>query len=81
MLTKLIPSTESGLYSRMLIYRITGRSEYQPLTSADDTLCSLRYFERLGQRVLDMAVHLESSPTFVSFSDKQRIKTRSFLRT
>ena len=32
----------------------------------------MRYFERLGQRVLDMAVHLEKSPTFVVFSDKQR---------
>ena len=72
MLLKLIPSTESGLYSRLLIYRITGRADYQPLTSADDTMCSVRYFERLGQRVLDMAVHLEKSPTFVVFSDKQR---------
>ncbi|MBC8616409.1 DUF3987 domain-containing protein [Parabacteroides faecis] len=72
MLAKLIPSTESGLYSRMLIYRITGRSEYQSLTSADDTINSVRYFEKLGERVLDMAVHLESSPTFVCFSDKQR---------
>lgn len=72
MLLKLIPSTESGLYSRLLIYRITGRADYQPLTSVDDTMCSVRYFERLGQRVLDMAVHLEKSPTFVVFSDKQR---------
>lgn len=72
MLLKLIPSTESGLYSRLLIYRITGRADYQPLTSGDDTMCSVRYFERLGQRVLDMAVHLERSPTFVVFSDKQR---------
>ena len=72
MLLKLIPSTESGLYSRLLIYRITGRADYQPLTSVDDTMCSVCYFERLGQRVLDMAVHLEKSPTFVVFSDKQR---------
>ena len=72
MLLKLIPSTESGLYSRLLIYRITGRADYQPLTSVDDTMCSVRYFERLGQRVLDMAVYLEKSPTFVVFSDKQR---------
>ena len=72
MLLKLIPSTESGLYSRLLIYRITGRADYQPLTSVDGTMCSVRYFERLGQRVLDMAVHLEKSPTFVVFSDKQR---------
>ena len=72
MLLKLIPSTESGLYSRLLIYRITGRADYQPLTSVDDTMCSVRYFERLGQRVLDMAVHLEKSPTFVVFSDKLR---------
>ena len=72
MLLKLIPSTESGLYSRLLIYRITGRADYQPLASVDDTMCSVRYFERLGQRVLDMAVHLEKSPTFVVFSDKQR---------
>ena len=72
MLLKLIPSTESGLYSRLLIYRITGRADYQPLTSVDDTMCSVRYFERLGQRVLDMAVHLEKSPTSVVFSDKQR---------
>ena len=78
MLTKLIPSTESGLYSRLLIYRITGRADYQPLTSVDDTMCSLRYFERLGQQVLDMAVHLESSSTFVSFSDKQRKRLDRF---
>ena len=78
MLLKLIPSTESGLYSRLLIYRITGRADYQPLTSVDGTMCSVRYFERLGQRVLDMAVHLESSPTFVSFSDKQRKRLDRF---
>ena len=55
MLLKLIPSTESALYSRLLLSRITGRADYQPLTSVDDTMCSVRYFERLGQRVLYMA--------------------------
>ncbi|WP_455641092.1 DUF3987 domain-containing protein [Parabacteroides sp.] len=72
MLPRLIPSTESGLYSRMLIYRIAGRTEYHPLTSSDDTMNSLRYFDNLGQRVLDMAIYLEHAPTFVRFSDKQR---------
>lgn len=72
MLQKLIPSTESGLYSRLLIYRIAGRTDYQPLTSSDNTMSSVHYFNNLGLRVLDMAVHLEKSHTFVSFSDKQR---------
>ena len=72
MLQKLIPSTESGLYSRLLIYRIAGRTDYQPLTSSDDTMSCVHYFNNLGLRVLDMAVHLEKSHTFVSFSDKQR---------
>ena len=72
MLPQLIPSTESGLYSRILIYRIAGRTDYQPLTSGDDSIGSLRHFDNLAQRVLDMAIYLEKSPTFVSFSDKQR---------
>lgn len=72
MLPQLIPSTESGLFSRMMICRIAGRTEYHPLTSGDDSKNSLRYFDSLAQRVLDMAIYLEHAPTFVSFTDKQR---------
>lgn len=74
MLLQLIPSTESGLYSRLLIYRIAGGTKYHPLDSSDDSLNSVWYFDKLGQRVLDMAVCLNSSPTFVSFTDRQRKK-------
>lgn len=72
MLPRFIPSTESGLFSRMLIYRLTGYAEYQPLTSSDDTKSVLHYLRGLGQRVLDMAIHLEKHETFVRFSDAQR---------
>ncbi|WP_455639981.1 DUF3987 domain-containing protein, partial [Parabacteroides sp.] len=72
MLQRFIPSTESGLFSRMMIYRLTGCADYQPLTSADDTDCILKYYRSLGQRVLNMAIHLEKHPTFVRFTDAQR---------
>lgn len=72
MLQQLIPSIESGLYSRLLIYRLSGHMAYRPLTSADSVASSANYFDTLGQRMLDMAIHLEEHPTFVSFSDKQR---------
>ena len=72
MLPQIVSSTEDGLYSRFLIYRITGPSPYLPLDSCDNSKSSVRYYENLGMRVLDMAIHLDGSPTFVSFSDKQR---------
>lgn len=72
MLPHFIPSTESGLFSRMLIYRITTFAEYQPLTAADDSKSTLYFLRNLGERVLDMAIHLEKNPTFVRFSEAQR---------
>lgn len=72
MLNQLIPSTESGLFSRMVIYRITGCSAYRPLSSSDSVFQSAHYYDALGQRMLDIAIHLDKWPTFVSFSDKQR---------
>ena len=72
MLAQLVPSTESGLFSRLLIYKITGHTEYRPLTSSDNVRQNAFYYDGLGLRLLDIAIHLDKSPTFVSFSDKQR---------
>lgn len=72
MFVQLIPSTESGNYSRMQLYIIGGKSKYRPLTSADSFVSNSMYYDNLGLRVLDLAVHLKENPTFVSFSDKQR---------
>lgn len=56
MLPRLIPSTENGLFSRILMYRIPGSGTYRPLTSADDSPAASEYFESWGQRVLDIGV-------------------------
>ncbi|MCS2891503.1 DUF3987 domain-containing protein [Parabacteroides faecis] len=74
MLLQLVPSTENGLYSRLLIYRITGKARYHALTSADNLCENAFYFDELGIRMQDIAVFLEGSPTFVSFTDAQRKK-------
>ena len=74
MLARLVPSTESGLYSRLLIYRILGGAPYRPLTAADEVYESAFYFDGLGIRLLEIATFLEGSPTFVSFTDAQRKK-------
>ena len=71
MLPRLIPSTENGLFSRILMYRIPGSGTYRPLTSADDSPAASEYFESWGQRVLDIGVFLDNSPTWVKFSDAQ----------
>ena len=44
MLPRLIPSTENGLFSRILMYRIPGSGTYRPLTSADDSPAASEYF-------------------------------------
>ena len=74
MFTKLVPSTENGLFSRLLIYHIVGGGTYRCLTSADDDPKNASYFSELGERLRLMAVFLEQSETFVSFTDRQRKK-------
>lgn len=37
MFRRLVPSAESGLFSRLMVYKIAGHGEYRPLTSEDDT--------------------------------------------
>lgn len=78
MLQQLVPSTENGLYSRLLLYRISGRGKYHSLTSSDNVPENAYYFDKLGCRVLDIAVFLEANPTFVSFTDAQRKKLDRF---
>ena len=72
MFKQLVPSTENGTFSRLLIYKLLGNAPYRELTSADDTPDAADYFDTLGQRVLDIALHLESSPTWVKFRDAHR---------
>ena len=79
-LPRLIPSTENGLFSRMLMYKIAGGGEYRPLTSADDTPAASQYMDSFGQQVLDMGVFLEGSPTWVRFSDAQRKRLDRFFK-
>lgn len=79
-LPRLIQSTENGLFSRMLMYKIAGGGEYRPLTSADDTPAASQYMDLFGQRVLDIGVFLDGSPTWVRFSDAQRKRLDRFFR-
>ncbi|WP_293668424.1 DUF3987 domain-containing protein [uncultured Parabacteroides sp.] len=79
-LPRLIPSTENGLFSRMLMYKIAGGGEYRPLTSADDTPAASLYMDSFGQRVLDIGVFLDGSPTWVRFSDAQRKRLDRFFK-
>ena len=74
MLARLVPSTESGLYSRLMIYHIMGNPRYRPLTSDDNVYENAFYFDKLGVRLLEIATFLEKWPTFVSFTDRQRKK-------
>ena len=60
------------------MYCIPGSGTYRPLTSADDSPAASEYFEALGQRVLDIGVFLDNSPTWVKFSDAQRKRLDRF---
>lgn len=80
MFKKLVPSTENGTFSRLLIYKLTGNSDYRPLTDADDTPEAANRFEALGMRVLEIARHLAGSPTWVKFSDAQRKRLDRYFR-
>ena len=48
------------------------------MTSADDSPAASEYFESWGQRVLDIGVFLDNSPTWVKFSDAQRKRLDRF---
>lgn len=78
MFRELVPSTENGLFSRLLIYKLTNGNPYRPLTSDDDTPAAAHFFDKLGQRVLDIGVHLDSSPTWIFFTDAQRKRLDRF---
>lgn len=78
MMKRLIPSTENGMFSRMLIYKIVRGGQYHPLTSADDSPHAAHYLDAIGQRLLDIAVHLEENPTWVKFTDTQRKRVDRF---
>lgn len=80
MLAQLVPSTESGLYSRLLLYRLSGNASYRELTAADNVFESAFYFDRLGLRMLELAQFLAGSPTFVSFTDRQRKKLDRYFK-
>ncbi len=81
LLPRLIPSTENGLFSRILMYKIAGGGQYHPLTSADDTPAASGHLDSLGQCVLDYGVFLDGSPTWVKFSNAQRKRLDRFLES
>lgn len=78
MLKRLIPSTENGMFSRMLIYKIVRGGQYRPLTSADDSPYAAHYLDDMAQRLLDIAVHLDANPTWVKLTDAQRKRIDRF---
>lgn len=80
MFSRLVPSAESGLFSRLMVYKIAGHGEYRPLTSEDDTPAAAHYFDGLAERVLAIGVHLDKYPTWVRFSRAQRERLNLFFR-
>lgn len=80
MFSRLIPSAESGLFSRLMMYKIAGHGEYRPLTSEDDTPAAAHYFDGLAERVLDIGVHLDKYPTWVRFSRAQRERLNAYFK-
>ena len=80
MFRRLVPSAESGLFSRLMVYKIAGHGEYRPLTSEDDTPAAAHYFDSLAERVLDIGVHLDKHPTWVHFSDTQRKRLNRYFK-
>lgn len=80
MFRRMIPSTENGLFSRMLIYKLLGDSEYRPLTSNDDTPMAAHYYDDLGLRVLEIGKHLDGRTTWVKYSDTQRKRLNRFFK-
>lgn len=80
MFRRMIPSTENGLFSRMLIYKLVGDSEYRPLSDDDDTPSAARYYDDLGLRLLEIGKHLDGLTTWVRFSDAQRKRLDRFFK-
>lgn len=78
MFPQLVPSTENGTFSRLLIYKLTGDAAYRGLTSADDSPTAANCFDVAGQRILDIGIHLDGSPTWVNYTDAQRKRIDRF---
>lgn len=69
-----VPTSEDGLFSRILGYVSFGAGEWSDLTDADDTPEYANYFASLASRVLEVAIHLDESATFVHYSHSQRCR-------
>ena len=70
--TRLIHSTEDGLFSRLLCFYISGQSQWKPLTDADDTPRRGNYYYDLGHSLQEIALFLDQHPTWVSYTESQR---------
>ena len=70
--TRLIHSTEDGLFSRLLCFYISGQGEWKPLTAADDTPQRGSYYSDLGHSLQEIALFLDQHPTWVSYTEEQR---------
>lgn len=70
--TRLIHSTEDGLFSRLLCFYISGQGEWKPLTNADDTPQRATYYSDLGHALQEIALFLDQHPTWVSYTEEQR---------
>ncbi len=70
--TRLIHSTEDGLFSRLLCFYITEQGKWKPLTASDDSPRRGNYYNNLGHALQEIALFLDEHPTWVSYTESQR---------
>lgn len=80
MFKRLIPTTENGTFSRLLIYKLVNEGEYIPL-EADDRSPSDDPLHQLGQEIIGIATLLDNSPTKVRITDAQRVQLNRFFES
>ncbi len=70
-LCRLIPTSEDGLYSRILFYTHRQQPVWKDVSPCDDEEEVERHFDALGMRLRQMLRFLASSPTRVTLSKAQ----------
>ena len=66
-----IHSMDNGLYSRFLIYTCGARWKYRSAAPIKGQENYIAFYKRLSQKVLDMFLFFQQSPTEVTLTDRQ----------